>query len=141
MKKLIFVIILFLVVICSNAKAQEYETLFTVGDTSEVYGIPGGAKYAFITITDSSVAGTDSVQATIRTGSTWTRASIVSVRDIASTALTTYVAEMIPGDATTKTYAIDLTLCPKAVLEIHRNNRTNGGTAYAPKTRLVITFQ
>jgi len=128
------------------SQAQTYETYFdngASGDTTETFDIPSGRSICFITVVDSAETGTDTVMAFIKTGLSvggYSVYSNVSVRDLASTALTTYVAIMVPGASTTKTYSIDLSQVPPGELTILR---TNSGTDnnYTPVTRIKVLFE
>jgi len=145
MKLKIFATLLFLVIAFGfqkEAKSQDaVETFFAVGDTTETFNVPAGANKIFITVVDSSVAGTDTIWAQIKiSGGVVTSYSPLAVRNANATAPTTYVTSMIPGDNTAGTYQFDAKEIPGATFRVYRSN-VSTNNAYAPRTRITVSFK
>lgn len=139
-------ILLILTLFCAfSIQAQsDIETFFTIGDTTETFYVDGNTNMVYITVADSTLTGTDSIHLFVITG-TRPYYSPVSVRDVNSTALTTYVASagvagMIPGAGLTRTYAFEPKQIPGNRFIILRSNESTDDL-YAPKTRIVISFK
>lgn len=140
MNKLKLIIVLFaLILFASQVKAQEQlQILFAVGDTTETVNIPGNANTVFITVSDSAIAGTDSVSVLAVTKSTRTLKSPVATHSLNATSPTTYIATyMIPGDGATVTYSFDAKAVPGGLFEIYRSNQV----LQAGRCRISVNFK
>lgn len=142
-KNFFFALLLFSVFFSFNEiKAQEYETVFAVGDTAQSYGIPSDVDQMFVTAVDSSMTGTDSLVILVKSAGVVTAASVLSARRISSTSLTTFNDTLIAGNGITATWEADLEHSPYGTIEVKRvNNLTAANTPYTPRTRIFIQFK
>jgi hypothetical protein len=143
MKNLKLIIALFLMLVFANqVKAQDQlEILFTIGDTIETVNIPSNIRTVFVTVSDSSVAGVDTISVLALTKSTRGLKSPIATHSINATAPTTYIANpIVAGNGLTVTYSFDAQAVPGGLFEICRLNESTDDL-YAPKTRISVNFK
>jgi len=121
-----------------TAGYQEDALRFT--DTTAQFFLSGEKNIA-ITISDSTLIGTDTVFAFIKTGNLGiitglARSSQIAVHNLAETTTTTNVDRMIPGDGLTRTYIYE-SIFPIYELWLVRSNKSSNN-AYAPVTRVIV---
>lgn len=139
--KSLIAISLFLIALSftSEVKAQD-ETFFAVGDTTETFSVSGNPSRVYITVVDSSVAGTDTIWVQVKQNGVVTTYGQLAVHDANATAQATNVVSMIPGDANTGVYWFDVKDIPVGMFRIYRSNRSTNN-AYAPRTRIFVNYK
>lgn len=144
MKLKIFAIIIFLFCVFAfqdNVKAQDaQETYFALGDTTETFSVSGNPSRVYITVVDSSVAGTDTIWVQVKQNGVVTAYGQLGVHDANATSQTTNVVSMIPGDAKTGVYWFDVKDIPVGVFRIFRSN-VSTNNAYTPRTRIFVNYK
>ncbi len=144
MKSIIFAILLFLVLAFGfqkEAKSQDaQETFFAVGDTVETFSVSGNPSRVFITVVDSSIAGTDTVFVQVKQSGVVTVYGQLAVHDANATAQATNVVSMIPGDTKTGVYWFNVSDIPGGTFRIVRSNESTNDL-YAPKTRIFVNYK
>lgn len=123
----------------SQVKAQE-ETFFALGDTTETFSVSGNPSRVYITVVDSSVAGTDTIWVQVKQNGVVTAYGQLGVHDANATSQTTNVVSMIPGDAKTGVYWFDVKDIPVGVFRIFRSN-VSTNNAYTPRTRIFVNYK
>ncbi len=142
MKSIIFAILLFFAFAFAfqeEAKAQG-ETFFTIGDTTETFSVSGNPSRVFITVVDSSIAGTDTVFVQVKQSGVVTVYGQLAVHDANATAQATNVVSMIPGDTKTGVYWFNVSDIPGGTFRIVRSNESTNDL-YAPKTRIFVNYK
>ena len=139
--KNILIVFLFILCFAGIAKSQDQqEILITAGDTTELVYIPANVKQCFITVSDSTLAGVDTIWAYAKTGAAIPLYSPIAVHSLNATALTTYLAQpMIPTNGLTVTYSFDVAYFPGGQIWFSRSN--TGASTYPNKTRMNINFK
>ena len=142
MKLKIFATLLFLVIAFAfqkEVKAQD-ETFFTIGDTTETFSVSGNPSRVFITVVDSSIAGTDTIFVQVKQNGVVTAYGQLAVHDANATAQATNVVSMIPGDTKTGVYWFNVSDIPGGTFRIVRSNESTNDL-YAPKTRIFVNYK
>jgi len=142
MKLKIFATLLFLVIAFAfqkEAKSQD-ETFFTIGDTTETFSVSGNPSRVFITVVDSSIAGTDTIFVQVKQNGVVTAYGQLAVHDANATAQATNVVSMIPGDTKTGIYWFNVSDIPGGTFRIVRSNESTNDL-YAPKTRIFVNYK
>jgi len=142
MKSIIFAILLFFAIAFGfqkEAKSQD-ETFFTIGDTTETFSVSGNPSRVFITVVDSSIAGTDTVFVQVKQNGVVTVYGQLAVHDANATAQATNVVSMIPGDTKTGIYWFNVSDIPGGTFRIVRSNESTNDL-YAPKTRIFVNYK
>ena len=142
MKSIIFAILLFFAIVFAfqkEAKSQD-ETFFTIGDTTETFSVSGNPSRVFITVVDSSIAGTDTIFVQVKQNGVVTAYGQLAVHDANATAQATNVVSMIPGDTKTGIYWFNVSDIPGGTFRIVRSNESTNDL-YAPKTRIFVNYK
>ncbi len=148
MKKILIIIALFVSVVSYSQEVKDYT--FSTGDTTTTWSV-NNARVCYFTISDSSMAGQDSIYIAFRYvhPSGRTLYSEIAIKDLAQTTMTTFVSSalIVMTSGATKTYvwypagATGGEATYSGSFFIARLNQPPTSAGYQPKTRLVFRYE